>query len=270
MTDPHLKNMNTDRLTPELFSLKGKVVVLTGGAGLYGRGLAAQLAEAGATLILASRNTDALEEVCREERERGYEVTADFLDLERLETIDALKSSILAQHGRIDGLVNNAVARPMKGPDDDIANWETSMRVNATGLFAISRSIGDSMSEASTGSIVNIGSIQGMVGPDLSLYEGLDMGTVPDYFFHKGGMENLTRYFASVYGKNGVRVNCVAPGGFFNNQPPEFIERYNRKTYLGRMAGSRDLGGAVAFLLSDAAGYITGANLPVDGGYTAN
>ena len=262
--------MDTDRLTPELFSLKGKVIVLTGGAGLYGRGLAAQLAEAGATLILASRDTDALEKVCREERERGYQATAHFLDLEKLESIDGLKSSILARHGRIDGLVNNAVARPMKGPDDDIANWETSMRVNATGLFAISRSIGDSMSEAGTGSMVNIGSIQGMIGPDLSLYEGLNMGTVPDYFFHKGGMENLTRYFASVYGNNGVRVNCVAPGGFFNNQPAEFIERYNRKTYLGRMAGPRDLGGAVVFLLSDAAGYITGANLPVDGGYTAN
>ena len=121
--------MDTPRLTPELFSLKGKVIVLTGGAGLYGRGLAAQLAEAGATLILASRNTDALENVCREERKRGYEVTAHFLDLEQLESIDALKSSILARHERIDGLVNNAVARPMKGPDDDIANWETSMRI---------------------------------------------------------------------------------------------------------------------------------------------
>lgn len=262
--------MDTDRPTPELFSLKGKVIVLTGGAGLYGRGLAAQLAEAGATLILAARNTDALENVCREERKRGYEVTAQFLDLEQLESIDALKSSILTLHGRIDGLVNNAVARPMKNPDDDIANWETSMRVNATGLFAITRTIGDVMADAGSGNIVNIGSIMGMVGPALSLYEGLDMGTVPDYFFHKGGMENLTRYFAALYGPRGVRVNCIAPGGFLNAQPPEFLERYNRRTFLGRMAGNREIGGAVVFLLSDAATYITGANLPVDGGYTAN
>lgn len=262
--------MNTPESTLNLFSLKGKVIVLTGGAGLYGRGLAAQLAESGATLILAARDTGALGRVCREENERGFEVSAHFLDLEKQDSIAALRDEILEKHGRIDGLVNNAVARPMKGPDDSVSAWETSMRVNATGLFVISRTFGDAMAARGSGAMVNIGSIQGMVGPDLSLYEGLGMQTVPDYFFHKGGMENLTRYFASVYGSRGVRVNCVAPGGFFNNQPREFLERYNRKTFLGRMAGPRDLGGAVVFLLSEAAGYITGANLPVDGGYTAN
>ncbi|MEZ5277772.1 MAG: SDR family oxidoreductase [Opitutaceae bacterium] len=262
--------MEQERTTPELFSLAGRVIVLTGGAGLYGRGLAAQLAESGATLILAARNTGALEEVCRDEVARGHAVTCLHLDLENPPSIDALCRSVLERHGRVDGLVNNAVARPMKGPDDDLASWEISMRINATGLFAISRCFGDVMAAQGSGSMVNIGSIQGMVGPDLSLYEGLGMQTVPDYFFHKGGMENLTRYFASVYGRRGVRVNCVAPGGFFNKQPPAFLERYNRKTFLGRMAGPRDLGGAVVFLLSDAAAYITGANLPVDGGYTAN
>jgi NAD(P)-dependent dehydrogenase (short-subunit alcohol dehydrogenase family) len=262
--------METQTLTPDLFSLEDRVVVLTGGAGLYGRGLAAQLAEAGATLVLASRDTEALDAVCAEERERGYAVTAEFLDLEDPASIEALHDIVLEEHGRIDGLVNNAVARPMKGPDDELASWETSMRINATGLFAISRVFGDAMAARSAGSMVNIGSIQGMIGPDLSLYEGLGMQTVPDYFFHKGGMENLTRYFASIYGPKGVRVNCVAPGGFANNQPAKFVKRYNAKTFLGRMAGPRDLGGAVVFLLSDAAGYITGANLPVDGGYTAN
>lgn len=262
--------MDTNRLTPELFSLEDRVIVLTGGAGLYGRGLAAQLAEAGATLILASRDTEALDGVCAEEQERGYTVTSEFLDLEEPDSIQTLHDVILEEHGRIDGLVNNAVARPMKGPNDELAAWETSMRVNATGLFAISRVFGDAMAARGSGSMVNIGSIQGMVGPDLSLYEGLGMQTVPDYFFHKGGMENLTRYLASVYGGKGVRVNCVAPGGFANNQPAKFVKRYNAKTFLGRMAGTRDLGGAVVFLLSDAAGYITGANLPVDGGYTAN
>ena len=262
--------MDTQSLTPELFSLENRVIVLTGGAGLYGRGLAAQLAESGATLILASRNTEALDAVCLEEQARGYAVTAQFLDLEDTDSITTLHDLIIEEHGRIDGLVNNAVARPMKGPDDDLASWETSMRVNATGLFAISRTLGDAMAAQGSGSMVNIGSIQGMVGPDLSLYEGLGMQTVPDYFFHKGGMENLSRYFASVYGRKGVRVNCVAPGGFANNQPTKFAKRYNAKTFLGRMAGPRDLGGAVVFLLSDAASYVTGANLPVDGGYTAN
>ncbi|MCX7887410.1 MAG: SDR family oxidoreductase [Verrucomicrobiae bacterium] len=90
-----------------------------------------------------------------------------------------------------------------------------------------------------------------------------------DYFFRKGGMINLTPYYAASFGRHNVRVNCVSPGGFFNNQPEPFLSRYCERTFLGRMAESSDLGGPVVFLLSDAARYVTGANLPVDGGYTA-
>lgn len=91
----------------------------------------------------------------------------------------------------------------------------------------------------------------------------------PDYFFHKGGMINLTRFYAALHGPRGVRVNCLSPGGFFNRQPEPFLSRYCEHTLLGRMADPSDLGGAVIFLLSDASRYITGVNLPVDGGYTA-
>jgi NAD(P)-dependent dehydrogenase (short-subunit alcohol dehydrogenase family) len=144
------------------------------------------------------------------------------------------------------------------------------MKTNATGLFAISRAFAESMARQGRGSIVNIGSIQGMVGPDFSLYEGLGMQAIPDYFFHKAGMVNLTKFFAARYGPQGVRVNCLSPGGFFSGQHPTFVERYSKATYLRRMADENDLGGPVIFLLSDAARYVTGANLPVDGGYTAH
>ena len=108
------------------------------------------------------------------------------------------------------------------------------------------------MARQKQGSIVNIGSIQGMVGPTPSLYEGTNLGTpAPDYFFHKGGMINMTRYFASMLGANGVRVNCVSPGGFFTGQPEPFLSRYCQKTMLGRMADENDLGGPIVFLLSD-------------------
>jgi len=118
--------------------------------------------------------------------------------------------------------------------------------------------------------VVNIGSIQGMIGPTPELYVGTDMPLPPpDYFFHKGGLVNLTRYFASVCGKSNVRVNCISPGGFFNHQPESFLSNYNKHTMLGRMAGGGDLAGAIVFLLSDASAYIKGANLAVDGGYTA-
>lgn len=255
---------------PSGFSLAGQVILLTGGAGLYGRGLAAQLAATGATLILASRNVAALEQVATEERALGRTVHARSLDQADEASILALRDSVFAEFGRVDGLVNNAVARPMKSADAPLADWEASMQTNATGLFAISRAFAEKMAAQGRGSIVNIGSIQGMVGPDYSLYEGLGMHAIPDYFFHKAGMVNLTKFFAARYGPQGVRVNCLSPGGFFSGQHPTFVERYSKATYLHRMADENDLGGPVIFLLSDAARYVTGVNLPVDGGYTAH
>jgi NAD(P)-dependent dehydrogenase (short-subunit alcohol dehydrogenase family) len=263
--------MNSATPTPPPgFSLAGKVVLLTGGAGLYGRGLAAQLAGAGATLILASRNVAALEKVAAEENALGRTVQARPLDQADEASILRLRDSVLAEFGHVDGLVNNAVSRPMKSVDAPLADWEASMQTNATGLFAITRAFGEAMARRGAGSIVNIGSIQGLVGPDFSLYEGLNMGAIPDYFFHKAGMANLTRYFAALYGPRGLRVNCLAPGGFFSGQHPTFVERYTQATFLRRMADEHDLGGPVIFLLSDASRYVTGVNLPVDGGYTAH
>lgn len=262
--------MTSPSLPSPGFSLHGKVVLLTGGAGLYGRGLAAQIAEAGATLILAARNLEALEQVAGEERARGHTVHAEKFDQADETSILGLRDRVIATFGRIDGLINNAVARPMKSPDAPLADWEASMKANATGLFAITRAFGDVMAKQGGGSIVNIGSIQGMVGPDLSLYEGLNMQAIPDYFFHKAGMVNLTRFFAARYGPHQVRVNCLSPGGFLSGQPEAFIERYTKATFLRRMADDRDLGGPSIFLLSDAARYVTGVNLPVDGGYTAH
>jgi NAD(P)-dependent dehydrogenase (short-subunit alcohol dehydrogenase family) len=255
---------------PTGFSLTGKIVLLTGGAGLYGRGLAAQLAEAGATLILASRNVAALEQVAKEERALGRVVHARGFDQASEASILGLRDSVLAEFDRVDGLVNNAVARPMKSPNAPLADWEASMQTNATGLFAITRAFGDAMAQRGSGNIVNIGSIQGMVGPDYALYDGLGMQAIPDYFFHKAGMVNLTRFFAALYGPRGVRVNCLSPGGFLSGQPPTFVDRYSKATFLRRMADEHDLGGPVIFLLSDASRYVTGVNLPVDGGYTAH
>lgn len=172
---------------------------------------------------------------------------------------------------RLDGLVNNAVARPMSSPGESTREWEESLRVNATGIYLMHRHFGPLLRESETSSIVNIGSIYGMVGPTLQLYEGTDMGSgCPDYYFNKAGMVNLTRFYAAQLGADNVRVNCLSPGGFFNNQPEPFLSRYNDQTFLKRMGNESDLGGSVVFLLSDASRYITGVNLPVDGGFTAH
>lgn len=253
------------------FDLKKKVILLTGGAGLYGRGLTADLAAANATLIIASRNLEASEAVAAEERAAGHSVTAESLDQGDEESILALRERIRERHGRLDGLVNNAVARPMSSPVESTREWEESLRINATGVYLMHRHFGPFLGESETSSIVNIGSIYGMVGPSLNLYEGTDMLTgYPDYYFNKGGMTNLTRFYAAHLGPKNVRVNCLSPGGFFNNQPEPFVSRYNGQTFLKRMGNASDLGGPVVFLLSDASCYVTGVNLPVDGGFTAH
>jgi NAD(P)-dependent dehydrogenase (short-subunit alcohol dehydrogenase family) len=254
----------------ERFSLQDQVVVLTGGSGLYGRQLTTAIAEAGAKLIIASRNLKRLQQVAAEENQRGYSVRCEAFDQGEEKSILQLRDRVLEHFGRVDGLVNNSVIRCMKGPQDSAGSWEESLRVNATGVFLMTRTFGEEMSKQQQGSIVNVGSMQGMVGPSNDLYEGTNMGTPPpDYFFHKGGMINLTRYYASLLGPKGVRVNCVSPGGFFTGQPEPFVTRYCRRTMLGRMADEHDLGGTIVFLLSRASRYITGVNLPVDGGYTA-
>ncbi len=251
------------------FSLRNQVIILTGGAGLYGRGLVRDLASAGAELVIASRNIEALEKVAEEERAAGHCVTAMQLDQANEASVLALRDAVLAKFGRIDGLVNNAVARPMRTPAS-LEGWVESMRVNATGLYLITHHIGKVICDQGKGSVVNIGSMQGMIGPSFELYAGTNMGVPPpDYFFHKGGMINFTRYYAALFGPKGVRVNCLSPGGFFNNQPEPFLTRFNEHTMLNRMANLEDLGGSVIFRLRDASSYITGANLAVDGGYTA-
>ena len=252
------------------FSLKDKTVLLTGAAGLFGRGLASALAEAGATLIIASRSAENLQAVAAAETALGHRVHAEAFDQGDEASILDLRARIEARFGPLHGLVNNSVLRSMKGTLGSVAQWEDSMRVNATGLMLMHRHFGTAMAEAGRGSIVNIGSIQGMIGPSYELYAGTSMGDMPpDYFFHKGGMLNLTRFYAALYGPKNVRVNCLAPGGFFSNQPELFVQRYSEHTMLNRMADDDDLGGSVVFLLSEASRYITGVNLPVDGGYTA-
>lgn len=255
------------------FSLAGKVVLQFGGSGLLGRALVSDLAAAGATLVVASRDATSLAAQPVAAAAARDRVHFENVDLLHEPSIRDLVARVVAQHGHLDGMVYNAVSRPMSGGfGDDLAKWEESMRLNATGFFAAVRACGDAMAAAGRGSIVNIASHMGMVGMHPALYDGPAAQPAPDYFFHKAGMVNLTKYLAAHYGPRSVRVNVVSPGGIYNPERPQkaaFLERYAPMTALGRMADAREIGGAVVFLLSDAASYITGINLPVDGGYTA-
>lgn len=252
------------------FLLHGKTALVTGGAGLYGQQIVRALAEAGARTYIASRNLEALEKLAAEHCTLGHDVRAARLDQSDEASIFALRDAIKAESGALHILVNNAVARPVKkGYFDDAAAINESMCVNGTGLILVTRTMGEIMADG--GSIINIGSLMGLVGLEPLNYRGTDMdGWYPDYFYNKGGMVNLTRFLASYYGSRGIRVNCVHPGGLqTSNQPEAFIKNYSERTCLGRLANDTDLMGITVFLAADASAYVTGTNIPVDGGYTA-
>ena len=252
------------------FRLEQKVAVVTGGSGLYGRQIVTALAEAGAVVYTASRTLESNERFAAEMREKGLDVRALCVDQGSEESVLALRDTILQACGHIDILVNNAVLRPMKSWEDSPEHFTQSMVVNATGLFIITRALGDQMAKQGGGSIINIGSYMGVLGPDDELYKGTPVsGFVPDYFFHKGGMVNFTKFTASLYGERQVRCNVLNLGGFYNGQDAGFVENYNKRTFLKRMANETDIMGAVVYLASDASAYLTGAAIPVDGGYSA-
>lgn len=259
----------------EMLSLKGKVALVTGGAGRYGRPMVEALAEAGATVITASRALEKNEEYAAQLRQRGLSVYADSYDQGDEQSILALRDRLVAAYGKVDVLVNNSALRGcFRGGFDSgtMEGFAESLRVNGAGLFAMSRAFGNLMAQKGGGSIINIGSYMGNLGPNEPLYEGADgmsaLGA-PDYFFHKSGMHNLTRFLAGKFGPQGVRCNCLALGGLFNNQHPAFVENYSKATYVGRLAVPDDVKGIIVYLASDASQYLTGAVIPLDGGYSA-
>jgi len=253
------------------FRLDGKVAIVTGGSGLYGKQIVLALAEAGATVYTASRTLENNEMYASSLRKKGYKIYAETVDQGNEESIKNFYNRMIEKEKTIDILVNNSVLRIMKTYADTAEHFSESMNVNATGLFIITRIFGDYMAKQSSGSIINISSYMGELAPDDYLYKNLSFSgySAPDYFFHKAGMNNLSRFMASYYGPSGVRSNSLCLGGLFNEQDELFVERYKNRTFLKRLANNTDIMGIIVFLASDASAYITGACIPVDGGYTA-
>lgn len=254
-----------------MFRLEGKVALVTGGAGIVGRHIVEALAEAGSTVWAVSRDRARCAEVAGRLAGRGMSAESASCDFTDEGGVLALRDRILNRHGRLDILFNNAVARA--GGDlrhSTVEEWDETMKLNSSGLFLASRILSEPMQQARSGSIINIASIYGVVGPDFSIYEGTAMSNPAHYAFSKGGMINFTRYLASYLGPYNVRVNCLSPGGFASEgQDERFRAAYARRTLLGRMAVGEDIKGPAVFLASDASRYITGQNILVDGGWTA-
>lgn len=262
--------MSAVRAVSDLLDLTGRVAIVTGGAGLYGRHICEALAELGANVIVASRDLRECSSTANELVERGFVASGRALDLSNEASIQRLCDEVVAETGSIDVLVNNAVQRAGGSIETATADdWSATSDVNSRGLFLMCKHAGAHMAARERGSIVNVGSIYGVVGADFSIYDGTAMTSPVSYAYDKAGMVGLTRYLASWYGRQGVRVNCLSPGGLRTpDQDPTFVAAYERRVPIGRMAGPEDIKGPVAFLASDASAYITGVNLLVDGGWT--
>ncbi|MFW6598222.1 SDR family NAD(P)-dependent oxidoreductase [Propionibacteriaceae bacterium Y2011] len=261
----------TTPFSMDSFRLDDQVAVITGGAGIYGSGFAAALATAGATVVITSRTAAVAESAAAALVAKGGNAVGLPLDQADPESIDSFAATLLDRFGRVDVLINNAVHRAGGGLFDTTAeDWDATSAVNSRGLFLLTRAVAAIMVEQRSGSIINIGSIYGMVSPDFTLYEGTPVDPVAFYSYDKGGMIGFTRYLAGELGPYDIRVNCLCPGGYNpSGEPSDFDTAYAARTPLRRMATGHDASGACVFLASPAAAYVTGAVIPVDGGWTS-
>jgi NAD(P)-dependent dehydrogenase (short-subunit alcohol dehydrogenase family) len=262
--------------TNKMFRLDSRVAIVTGGAGLYGKPISEALAEAGAQVVIASRDQDKCQEYADSLQDRDLKAKGMFLDLEKQDSINELTARVRREYGKIDILVNNAVSRKGFKNLEDITkqDWEDAQSINSTGLMMITQAVVKVMCSQNSGSIINIGSIQGTVGPHFPVYEGTSMTSPVNYTYDKWGMVGFTKWLANYYGKFNIRANCVSPGGYGpgveqNYGENNFVQKYRLLTPLGRFADDDDIKGPVVFLASDASAYVTGHNLLVDGGWTS-
>jgi len=264
-----------------LFTLDNKTAVVTGALGLIGRQHCAALAAHGANVIVADLDANACAAFAATLPTPALGCALDVTDPA---SISPLRDAALARFGHLDVLVNNAAINDMfespamaaeqsRFENYPLAMWRQSLEVNVTGVFLCAQILGAPMAAQGSGSIINVASTYGIVAPDQSLYRTPDgrqpFYKSPAYPTTKGAVIAFTRFLAAYWGQAGVRVNTLSPGGVENNQQPYFIDNYAARTMLGRMAAPTDYQGALIFLASEASAYMTGANLVVDGGWTA-
>lgn len=251
-----------------LFSCKDKVALVTGGLGLIGKEIVRGLNDFGASVCVADIN---------EHQMKGLknlpDVSFQSLDITADDSIRQTLETVIKQFRKIDILVNCAYPRTSdwgaRCENVSFDSWKINVNSHLGGYFLCCQKVAEQMKLQGGGSIINLASIYGVVAPDFSIYEGTMMTMPVAYSAIKGGIIALSKYMATYYAKDNIRVNCVSPGGVFNKQPDSFIEKYAAKTPLGRMGTPKDIIGAVLYLASDASLYVTGHNLIVDGGWTA-
>jgi NAD(P)-dependent dehydrogenase (short-subunit alcohol dehydrogenase family) len=242
--------------------LANKIIIVTGGSGLLGKEIISKIREEGGFSINVDIN---------------HETTSDLslvkCDITNIISINECIKLVVSKYKRIDGLVNNAYPRTAdwgnKFEDILFESWQKNIDYQLNSYFYFSQQVAQHMVSQKEGSIINMASVYGIVGPDFTVYDGTTMTMPAAYSAIKGGIVNFTRYLASYLGSHNIRVNTISPGGIFDNQNSIFVENYNKKVPMKRMGLPNDISPSVVFLLSDDAKYITGQNLAIDGGWTA-
>jgi NAD(P)-dependent dehydrogenase (short-subunit alcohol dehydrogenase family) len=242
--------------------LDNKIIIVTGGNGLLGSAIVANIREEGAFCI----NLDI-------KHDTSSDLSSIWCDITDTNSINGTIELIINKFNRIDGLVNNAYPRTedwgLKFENIDYKSWQFNVDWQLNSHFYITQEVSKYMVNQGSGSIVNMASIYGIVGPDFTVYEGTEMTMPAAYSAIKGAIVNFSRYLAAYLGPSGVRVNTVSPGGIFDNQNLIFVNNYNKKVPLRRMGYPNDISPSVSFLLSNESNYITGQNLIIDGGWTS-
>lgn len=242
--------------------LNNKVIVVTGGNGLLGKEIVKGIIRNGGICINMDINNESTDDL--------FLMKCDITDSN---SIDLSLSLIIKKYNKIDGLVNNAYPRTSdwgnKFEDVKFDSWKKNVDFQLNSYFYVSQQVSKFMMKQKSGSIINLASVYGSVGPDFNVYENTEMTMPVAYSAIKGGVINLTRYLASYLGKYNINVNTVSPGGIFDNQNPIFVENYNNKVPMKRMGTPKDISPSVIFLLSEGAKYISGQNVIIDGGWTA-
>lgn len=252
------------------FDLDDTTAVVTGGAGLIGEAVSRGLADHGATVVVADLDGSGGAALAADLGDRARFVPTDVTDEA---DVTALVETVADDFGSLDALVNAAYPRNENygRPYEEVTldDWTENVTLHLGSYFYAAQQAALVMADQpSGGSVVNFGSIYGVEAPDFTVYDGTGLTSPVEYSAIKGGILNLTRYMASYLGERGVRVNAVSPGGVFDGQDETFVEQYEARTPMGRMADPEDVVGPVVFLVSDAASYVTGQNLVVDGGWT--
>jgi len=259
----------------KIFNLSNKVIILTGASGLLGTEYAHGLSQAGANVVLADLNFEKCKKLSLNlNKKYGVDSFPIKLDVTKTNSINTMIKKVIKKFLKIDILINNAIFSESgntktKFENYDLDIWKKGLDVNLTGPFLCCQEVGKIMKKQKNGNIINISSIYGLVSPDQRIYGNTKIIKSAMYAVTKSSVLNFTRYLASYWREDGIRVNTLSLGGVEENQDPIFKKNYSNKTMIGRMAKKDEYVGGLIFLSSNASSYMTGSNLVIDGGWTA-